>query len=313
MLLSLATVVASTMIAGCGNRDAGRAGADRINTGGDKDTLCLPLPVVPRYADTPEKRSLYMADHYWDAADWSDTTLLKSDRFMGESMANYGVLLSNIDEKRRPGIISSLLNRHEITPTAYRALEEYAYRYFYYPGAPQYDAELYLLFVNALLGSGKSDEATTERLLHRRGEILKNRVRHQATMFEYVDANGETHRFSPGSGESELTFLILYDPECDVCAEAVDIMTSSKPFSAAIQSGDVSVYAINAYGDEKAAGKVSSRFPVSWHVGYSPDGEVEREEIYVIRSTPSIYIIDKEGIILEKDIILRRLSEIVGE
>lgn len=313
LFMALTSMISIAVFTSCGNRQSGKTDTEFRNAGGDNDTLCLPLPVAPRYADSEEKRYIYMADRYWDPVDWNDTLLLKSDKFMGGSMANYGVLLSAIDEKRRPGVVTSLINRNDITPAGYRALEEYSYKYFYYPGSPQYDAELYLLFVNALLGSGKCDDATVERLLARRGEIMKNRVGHQAAVFEYVGSNGKRERFSPGGGEADVTFLMLYDPECEVCAEAVKIMTSSKAFSAAVESGEASVYAINAYGSEDVKGKVISDFPASWHTGYSPGGEIEREDIYVVRSTPAIYVIDKEGIILEKDISLDRLAQITGE
>ncbi|MDE6578771.1 MAG: DUF5106 domain-containing protein [Muribaculaceae bacterium] len=309
VLVALAAMMIGILLSGCGKG----AGSDKEKgERADTASFSLSLPQPPASITDQEKRLEFVARHFWDAMDWQDTLLLKSDRFMGEAMANYGVLLASINENKRASIVIGLISSVSTYPKALEKLGEYAYNYFYYPGAPQYDPELYLLFLNPLLAQNNIDASERLRLENRKAEILKNRVGREASDFSFIDTDGKQRIFSSLFPDAEIKILMLYDPECNVCDEAVKLMNQEGGFSSAVKEGRVGIVAVNAYG-QKDGGKAVRKqgMPEDWIVGYSPDGEIENEEIYIIRSTPSIYLLDRSGKIVEKDISLTRLSQIV--
>lgn len=279
----------------------------------DPDTYTLPLPEVPRSLSTPPERAAFVADHYWDEMNWNDSLLLNSEKFMGESLATYGMLLGIAPRERAASAVCSLINSLNNKPSALQALSEYAYSYFYHPESPQYDEELYLLFVDPLLNSSGIDEGNSERLKKRRADILQNRVGSIATDFTYVGTDGCEHALLSTSPETEYRLLLLYDPNCQVCEEAVKVLKSSEAFSKAQATGKVAVIAINAYGQEKPGPAMrKTDMPDNWIIGYSPEGEIDRDEIYIIRTAPAIYILDSAGRIIKKDLSIERLADFIN-
>lgn len=280
-----------------------------------KDTTSykLHMPNIPSNITSSEERAEFLAFHYWDNMDWNDTILLKAERFMGENMATYGTILEMVPYKTAVSAVSGLINEVADNKHALRSIDEYAFSYFYYPGAPQYNEELYLLFINPLLAQSNFAEADAERLKMRKEYIHKNRVGSIAADFSFIGTDGKEHTLLKTSQEAAYRILMLYDPECEVCEDAIRIMSEAKAFTEAQKSGEVSVIAINAYGQPNG-GEADRKdgMPQNWVVGYSPEGEIENEEIYAIRATPAIYVLDKDGRILMKDLSIARLSQFVN-
>ncbi len=289
------------------------ASTDTAKVERDTATYQLPLPTIPATLTTPEDRAAYLSRHYWDNMDWNDTLLLRSERFMGECMATYGTILAITPADKAVPAVSGMVSAAATSEAAIAAINDYAYDYYYYPDSPQYDPEIYLLFINALSAQPSIDMASLARLGEYRQQILKNRVGHIATDFKFVGTDGKSHSMLATRKDAKLRFLVLYDPDCTVCEEAVEIMSDSPSFAQAQADGEVAVIAINAFGQEEGgAAEVKDRFPAEWTVGYSPDGDIDANEEYVIRATPAIYILDSEGRILEKDLSINRLSQVVS-
>lgn len=279
----------------------------------DTASYTLPLPEIPASLKTPEERAAFLSRHYWDEMDWNDTLLLSSERFMGESMATFGTLLSITPRDKAVSAISGMVSAAACSVPGINAVNDYAYDYLYYPDSPQYDPELYLLFINALSAQPGLDMASRARLDDRKAQIMKNRVGDRASDFDYIGTDGRTHSLLSTRKDAPVRILMLYDPDCTVCEEAVKIMRENAGFTVAQAEGDVAVIAINAFGQEDSGpARVKAGFPSLWTVGYSPDGAIDAEELYVIRATPAIYVLDSEGRILEKDLSLARLAELVA-
>lgn len=314
MIRKLFTILIATGICFSSCAGRGEAGASAISDSGNqpKDTATyqLPLPKVPASIKEPAKRAAFVADHYWDHMDWQDTLLLSSERFMGESMATYGELLRlSGSERTRSSAVNAMVNSAAVNPKALKTVSDYAYTYFYYPDAPQYDPELYLDFITPLMAQPGISRADKMRLERYRKQILNNRVGSVARDFVYIGEDGKQHRLLSTAQGAQYRVIFFFDPDCNICEEAIEMMKSSKKFSEAEKEGVAAVIAINPFGQEspgKAKGK--STMPDNWTVGYSPDGEVDNDELYSIRATPAIYVIDQTGRILEKDLSLARLD-----
>lgn len=298
----------------CFSSCAGRGGADASSVSGearvDTATYQLPLPKVPASIKTPADRAAFIADHYWDAMDWQDTLLLSSERFMGESMATYGELLRLSESpKLQQRAVNALVNSASVNSKAIQTLAEFAYTYFYYPDAPQYNPELYFDFINPLLAQQTLSGAEKMRLERYRKQILNNQVGSAATDFTYIGQDGKRHKLLSSSPKAEYRVIFFFDPDCNICEEAIEMMKKSEKFTQAEKEGVAAVIAINPFGQEeggKAKGK--SSMPANWVIGYSPEGEVDNDELYSIRATPAIYVLDSKGRILEKDLSLARLD-----
>lgn len=302
------TLVASSLVIGFSALTASAQNAEPIDTA----TYVLPLPAMPAELTQPADRAAFLAEHYWDAMDWQNPLLLNADRFMGESMATYGTLLGIAPEDKAEATVASLVKTIGENQAALDKVAEYAYSYFYHPESPYYNEETYLLFIDPILTAPSTNHENKERLKFRKEEIMKNRVGNVATDFSYIGTDGEKHRLLETAPEAEYRLLMFYEPDCEVCTEAIRIMTSSASFARAQETGEVAVIAINAFGQPQGgSAQPKAGMPANWTVGYSPEGEIDEDEIYVIRTTPAIYLLDREGRILQKDLSLPRLADFV--
>ncbi|MDE6005989.1 MAG: DUF5106 domain-containing protein [Muribaculaceae bacterium] len=279
----------------------------------DLSGYTLPLPEVPLVLTTPQERAAFVAAHYWDGMDWNDRRLLGNERFMGESMATYATLLGITPREKGMDCIAELVNSIGTDPLALNTLADYAYSYLYLPESPLYDEELYLMFVNPLLAQPGLLEENHERLDKYKTDILKNRVGNIATDFTFIGTDGQSHDLLSLSPKASLRVLIFYAPGCDKCDEAFEIIKRSEAFSIAEARGEVSVIAINPFGQNNPGpAMIKPGMPKSWIVGYSPEGALDSDETYIIRSTPAIYILDRNGTILQKNLSLDRLKEFLN-
>lgn len=308
---NILTLLLPLLFAACGNAarsSSAASGAMPVDTA----DYHLPLPMPPKGMTDPQQRAGFLANHLWDGMDWNDTVLLSSERIMGEGMANYGLFLSMLEAGKASSVVNAMVNRLSGNPRALDVFADYAYTYFYYPDAPQYDAELYLHFLNPLIAVRSLPESTRLRLQTRREEIMKNRVGTIAQDFSFVDSDGNTRRLSESGVGAEVRVLMMYDPDCEVCDEAIGVMNAPGRFSDAVREGRVAVIAINAFGQDQGGKAIRKKgMPREWIVGYSPDGELDMDEIYVIRATPAIYVLDSEGRILDKDLSIAKLRQFV--
>lgn len=286
---------------------------DINNSSSDLTGFTLPLPEVPRTLTTPQERAAFVAAHYWDGMDWKDSRLLGNDRFMGESMATYATLIGITPREKGIDCIAELVNSIGTDPLALNTLADYAYSYLYLPESPLYDEDLYLMFVNPLLAQPGLSEENHERLDKYKTDILKNRVGNIATDFAFIGTDGQSHDLLSLSPKASLRVLIFYAPGCDKCDEAFEIIKRSEAFSIAEARGEVSVIAINPFGQNNPGrAMIKPGMPKSWIVGYSPEGALDSNETYIVRSTPAIYILDRNGTILLKNLSLDRLKEFLN-
>ena len=279
----------------------------------DTASYVLPLPSIPSAITEPADRASFLADHYWDNMDWNDTLLLSCDRFMGESMATYGTLLNIAPLSKATSAVNALVNRVASNHRALNTLADYAYSYFYYPGAPLYDEETYLLFLNPMLAQKGIPDEEWQRMRLRKDNIMKNRKGSVATDFRFIGTDGKTHNLHSMLRDTPYNLLMLYDPDCEVCGDAISIITASGPFTEAQREGVVKVIAINPFGQEQGGPALRKNgIPEEWITGYSPDGEMDKQEIYAIRATPAIYVLDSEGHVLHKDLSINNLADFVN-
>lgn len=265
----------------------------------------LPLVVPPDSLRAPAERASFLAAHYWDAMDWTDSLRLESDAFMGESMATFATVVALARPEDGPAIVSKVVAQAAPYPRGLAALVDYAYSYLYHPDSPQYNPETYLLFADAFLATPTLDATEGMRIDEYRSQILKNRVGTTAADFAYVGTDGATHTLHATAPDAAYRLLFFYDPDCSTCDRAVDTLRADARLTDAVARGTVAVIAINAYGQPDGGPAIAKpSFPAEWIVGYSPEGAVDAEEVYVIRATPAIYLLDAGAKVLKKDISL---------
>ncbi|MDE5744324.1 MAG: DUF5106 domain-containing protein [Paramuribaculum sp.] len=259
----------------------------------------LQPPQIPDSLTATPERTAYLIEHFWDNMDFADTTMSTNAAFMEQNFAYYASLFPHTDmHKVLPGAASRLLERAQVLRDAYNLLAETADTYLYEPESPVANEEAYRYFLLAITGSGFIDPALRVRYRIQLEDINKNRPGTIATDFEIKTRNGDTVSLLGKCREAKGTLLIFYDPECHDCTVLVNELKQDMELTKAVESGHLNIIAVYPEGDEELFANGAKKIPDGWIDGISPEGQIIEEELYSIRSFPTIYLIDSDGTVL---------------
>lgn len=297
-------IAASVMIlSGCG----GNKTAERFKA--------LPFPDVmpPAVMDNPQEIAGYMALHWWDGiTDPSrsypcDSTMVSgvSVGDIEQKMANWTNVLGMVGLPVVEKAMSRLYDRAvacEKKDTASNVFEKFTElvdKYFYDPNSPLRNEDHYSFYAARLAKSSLIEPVMQEKYARQVRLAALNRTGTPATDFRFADKRGRMH--SLYGIKSELTLLFFSNPGCAACKEIIDVLNNDPVISQLIADGTMAV--LNIYIDEdlEAWRSYMTIYPENWYNGFDPDLVIRGEELYNVRAIPSLYLLDKDKVVIMKD------------
>lgn len=258
----------------------------------------LPFPVPPDSLTEPEERAAFVAGHFWDTLDFRSREAVDT-AFMEQNFANFLGVIAMTPRDGAYSAIGNLLSKAAVNPEAAELLDGIVDKYLDDPNSPMRDEEIYILFLeNVRDGEGVSSEKR-ERAVYRLGQAMKNRRGTTATDFHFVTRDGERTTLLNSLGDG-MTLLMFYDPDCEQCAEAKELLEKTP-----LQPG-VKILAIDVAADRELWDKTKDKMPREWITGFATD-PIDDEELYVLPALPTFYLLDPNGTILLKDPPLQQL------
>ena len=292
-LLSIFLLTSLPMVTvGCnGNKhDSGKMSSVAV-----KGIAELPLPVVPDSILTPEGRVAFALPRFWDAMDFSDKSQSLDTVFMEQNFANFASLFELADSAVMTQSVANLMVKAEKTPEAADFIRAIAEKYLHDSDSPMRDEESFIYFLRWDISSKSLTEEAKERSRLLLEDAMKNRQGSQASDFNVITREDDrSSMLSLAKRDGKRTLLIFYDPDCESCSAILGQLSS-----VALPS-DVKVIAVDAEDNRKRWEETKNEMPAHWTVAYSLSPIVENE-IYLLPAMPTIYLLDKEGIILLKD------------
>lgn len=265
----------------------------------------LPLPTLPSDLKTPQERADYLTLHFWDAMDFTDHALSLDTAFMEQNFVNFIQLYDIASGKGVIDATSSLLTKAAGDPSAYRFLFYIAERYLSDPNSPMLNEEHFIPFLDKALSMQVFDDTEKIRIEYMREVAEKNRPGSLAGDFRFVDRNGKDKSLMslPSTG---YTLLMFYDPDCETCHGVMDELSAFDALNRMIDAGNLSVVAIDFETDRNRWNATKDSLPSNWTVGFDKSG-IEENDIYFIRATPTMYLLDINKRVIAKDIGIARL------
>ncbi len=137
--------------------------------------------------------------------------------------------------------------------------------------------------------------------------VLKNRPGTPAADFTYNTLDGESSMRSL-LGERPL-ILFFYNVPCHTCHRVMADIQSSETLSAAISAGKLSVLTVDKMGPlEEWTRSVKDELPKGWIHGYNYT-DLYDTDLYNITGVPTIYLVDKDGIVLLREASVASLEQ----
>lgn len=281
-------------------------GGARVENNGD-DTLRLKLPDIPITISSQEESIRYLAEHYWDLYDFTDTVRISRPEITEQSLVDYLGFLNEVDNRNvSANSLKKLVREMGQEATVYEWFREKLEHYLYDPNSPIRNDEFYMDILEEELSAGRLAEIQLQRSKYQLKMLRKNCVGMKAADFKFRLPSGKKN--SLWNLKSELTLLLLYNPECANCQKTIEILGSSPVLAKVFEESDkvnsplFTVLSVSVEGSEEEWDNHLSLLPLNWLNGYDEHEVINTKELYDLRSVPSIYLLDKNKKVLLKDV-----------
>lgn len=275
----------------------GRRGQQDIKT-----LRTFPMTDIPSVLTSHEDRAAYLAEHYWDRFDFSDTTLLRLPEITEQGFADYLSVLPHTAEETA---VTSIKNMLAASLEQDRTGKMYAYflsnykSYLHDPNSPFANEEYYIPVTQYIIADRVSDEATKSRARFDLKLMGKNRKGTPATDFSYLTIDhkkGTLYKL-----KKDYTLLYFNNPDCQACRETTAYLDQSPLIRHLLKKGMLDILAL--YPDEDTALWQARRdeIPLLWINARDGGQRIKDKLIYDLKAIPCLYLLDRDKKVLLKD------------
>ena len=167
-----------------------------------------------------------------------------------------------------------------------------AEKYLYDPNSPYRSDEKYLLFLQYAATHQLADYTTNPRYQKHYTMVQKNRVGMPAADFPFTTQVGKKgHLYGV---QSPYILLFFHDPNCEECQYMKQQLESQHAHLA--QEG---VQVVAVYIDDELEAWQKAHYPSAWVSVYAP--EIEQQDLYDIKALPTLYLLNTNKYVLQKD------------
>lgn len=250
-------------------------------------------PTAPEEIESLPEKSNYLVEHFWDAMDFKNQSSVDQNA-LNDAFSVYVTPMRWADEAVANASINKLTTKLAKNPVMSLQFAKAAEEVLYSPRAEYWNDDILVKFLdNAINCKGVKKERKL-RYQQMRNQVANTMRGSVPPEFDYTRPDGSKAHYHPNG---VITIIEFGDPDCDDCRLAKLKMDTNVRLSQLVDRGRVNVMFINVDPNEGWEGKLKD-YPDKWHVGASD----EVGEIYDLRVTPSIYVIDSEGHVAAKNI-----------
>lgn len=254
--------------------------------------------------------SEWLAEHYWNA--WldsipkfsQDTSLIggitKEDFVV--AMKQYAALLNVIPTQKgiqiQNKLWSQLASCDESLKPIVNGLFQAHEQYFYHPLSSFRNEDFYLPAVRWKVS--QETDSTRQQLYQNQFETCNhNQWGTVAPDFRYQVPGKEPERMH--NIATPFTLLCFSIPECQYCWDIIQQLAHHADIQQAIQQGRLTV--LNLYHENELEKWMNYRkeYPQTWINAFDPDQDIQNNRLYILRATPSLYLLNQNKQILLKD------------
>ncbi len=254
-------------------------------------------PVAPEEITTLREKSNWLIQHFWDQMDFKKNEAL-NQAAVNDAMKTYAFPMQWADKVEVDKSLDKLLAQLQKNPTLLVQFTKGAEEALYSQRASIWIDEVYLKFLQTAMKNKKISKARKERYARHIQQLENTMIGEKAPSFDFVTPTGNPGKYDP---IGVFTIIEFGDPDCDDCRHAKLKMETNVKFASLVERGLVNILFIVPDPEDGWQTKLTG-FPSNWVIGAS-DSVSDKLDL---RSTPSFYVIDKEGKLVAKNINVER-------
>lgn len=267
-----------------------------------------PLPVVPDSITQPGKRANFIIQHFWDNSSIEKADLTIDESIIEQSFADFLSVFPYASSDSRILAVKNLFDRLKNNEPLYFHILGLGEKYLYNEDSPMRNEDYYSIFLLQVLSDNSIGESQKLRPAYQLENIRKNHVGSGAADFTFEDRTGKKMNLYDIDNLCDI-LLMFYDPDCDHCKDVIFKLTSDENLRNIIKNGKIKVVAVYSGDNRELWDKTKYNLPLEWTVGYD-DGTIEDQDLYIIRSLPSIYLLNGDKTVKIKEMDSKNICEI---
>ena len=264
-------------------------------------------PKAPDNIQGEEAKITYVFNHFWDNFNFRDTSKVFDPNYGEQAVADYIGHFPLVQPDTLKDGIEDLFNEAKIENSVFEFFKYQFDNYLGNPNSPMRNDQYYETFLDYLTGSGKlspEEKIKYETLLPL---LRKNKPGTTATDFNFLTADGLSS--SLNAIKAPFTMLIFYEPGCSNCEEAIGQIKYNPGFNAVLEKGALKILALYPDGNKEIWENYQKNIPSNWINGLDENQTVVTKGLYMIKATPTIYLMDENKKVILKDTNLNQVVQ----
>ena len=270
------------------------ASAQTVDTQAQESPIVIPplfeYPIAPESMENLTDRSNWMMANFWTPFNFKSTAAVDQNALNHAFMVYSGPMRW----ADRAGVMEQtdkLLDKLAKNPTLLLQFTKAAEENLYGPRAQMIIDEVYIRYLDKIVGNKKIPESRRARYKHQLDQLRNSKVGDVAPSFDFMNPSGQKETFRPGW----LTVIEFGDPSCADCRYAKLKMNTDLKFSNLVEKGKINVLFIIPDAEDGWQEELAN-YPALWHTGASD----KVSEIYDMRTSPTLYVIGTDNRIIAK-------------
>jgi hypothetical protein len=264
------------------------------------------LPEIPSFITDSGAKKSYMGMHFWDNYDFKDTTFIRSDA--GHKIFwSYLYLLSQLPVDESAEDIGAVMEKARADSTVCMEIFTGAEQILYSPNSELRNETLYIEVLKKILSWSRLNESYKIRPRFQYKLALRNRPGEPTTDFTYTLASGRNEKLY--GLRSDYVLLLFYDPECTDCKRVKKLIEKSETIDKLISGMHIKVLSVYPDKDLRKWKESKGTIPSSWIAAYDKGTVIKLKNLYDIRATPTMYLLDKDKRVLLKDATFEQIEQ----
>jgi hypothetical protein len=267
------------------------------------------MVTIPAVLTSPDERAEYLVKHYWDNFNFSDTAYIHVPEITEQAFVDYLDIMPYTSLAVASEAIREMLKRAEAERKVFLYFANLYEKYLYDPNSAMRNDAFFIPVLEAMLASPAVEEKTRPAYLL---ELAKrNRPGEKAIDFTYTPADGKSATLY--ALKADYTLLFFYNPDCRNCQEVSAQLQASPAVESLMKEGKLRILAVYPDEDLQAWKNYLLRVPRAWVNAYDASTRLKNEEIYDLKAIPTLYLLDKDKVVLLKDPTMEKLANYLQE
>lgn len=272
-----------------------------------QNTTPFPYPALPLYINSEQAQMEYLVEHFWDDCDLGSIATRYTYNTLSDAFARWGQLLGVFTgygptHPLAERAITRLLDRAAKTDKeCYWFFLEWLENLFYTPHSPlRCDGHFVVVCRHATSPtSSPLDSTETSRYASLLRLASRNNPTDTATDFAYTLANGRQSRLH--AIDSELLLLFFYNPDCNDCRRVKRLLEASATIQRLHDQRRLTILALYPDAEVDVWRNHLHENPSWWINSYDNGSQILRHQLYDLKASPTLYLLDKDKRVILKD------------